>query len=88
MSGGWQILDVRLESERSQGHVSGSLHIQLTELAGRAGELERETPILIYCKSGSRAAMAAEALRGAGYEVAVVDGGIQAWIEAGLPIES
>lgn len=44
-------------------------------------------PTILYCAAGSRSALAAEALQGLGYsDVAHLDGGIQAWKRAGLPV--
>jgi rhodanese-related sulfurtransferase len=85
---GWQALDVRLEHERAEGRIAGSVHIELTELSARAGEIDRERPVLVYCRSGTRSGMAVDALRLAGYEAVNLEGGILAWAEAGLPVES
>jgi rhodanese-related sulfurtransferase len=84
---GWQVLDVRLEEERDEGRLAGDVHIELTELSARAGEIDPGRPVLVYCRSGSRSAMAVAALRGAGYEARNLQGGMLAWAEAGLPIE-
>lgn len=84
---GWQILDVRLEHERAEGHIAGSFHIELTELSARAGEIDAERPLLVFCRSGSRSAMAVAALRGAGYDAHDLAGGMLAWADAGLPVE-
>ncbi|MGB2711614.1 MAG: rhodanese-like domain-containing protein, partial [Conexibacter sp.] len=58
------------------------------ELSARAEELDAARPLLVYCHSGSRSAMAAAALRGAGYDAHNLDGGIVAWKQAGLPVAS
>jgi rhodanese-related sulfurtransferase len=84
----WQVLDVRLPEERAEGHIAGSFHIQLTELSARAGELDADRPLLVFCRSGARSAMAVAALRGAGYDAHDLAGGMVAWAEAGLPVES
>lgn len=84
---GWQVLDVRLEYERYEdGIIAGDLHIALTELSARAAEIDPGRPVLVYCHTGSRSAVAAEALRGAGYDAHNLAGGIVAWGEAGLPL--
>jgi rhodanese-related sulfurtransferase len=83
----WQVLDVRLEEERDEGRLAGDVHIELAELSARAGEIDRERPVLVYCRSGSRSAMAVAALRTAGYEARNLQGGMLAWTEAGLPVE-
>jgi rhodanese-related sulfurtransferase len=84
---GWQALDVRLDHERAEGRIADSSHIELTELSARAAEIDRERPVLVYCRSGSRSGMAVDALRLAGYEAASLDGGLLAWVAAGLPVE-
>src|SRR5262249_19893404 len=48
-----QIVDVRERYEREAGHIEDSDHIELTELPSRAGELDREVPIVFYCRVGS-----------------------------------
>lgn len=85
--GGWQVLDVRLAHERADdGFIAGSIHIELTELTARAGELDAERTVLVYCRGGTRSAMAAEALSAGGFDAKDLDGGIVGWIEAGMPI--
>jgi len=84
----WQTVDVRLAYERDEdGVLAGDTHIALTELSVRAGEIDPERPVLVYCHSGSRSAMAVAALRGAGYDAYNLAGGIVAWVAAGLPVE-
>jgi rhodanese-related sulfurtransferase len=82
---GWQVLDVRLEEERGDGRLAGDVHIELTELSARANELDPHRPVLVYCRSGSRSAMAVAALRTAGYDAHNLAGGMLAWLGAGLP---
>jgi rhodanese-related sulfurtransferase len=83
----WQAVDVRLAYERVEdGVIAGDVHIALTELSDRAAEIDPERPVLIYCHTGSRSAMAVAALRGAGYDAYNLAGGIVAWAAAGLPV--
>lgn len=82
---GWQIVDVRTPEERSSGTIEGDVLIPLDELSTRAREIDPARPALIYCRSGSRSAMAVAALRAAGYDAHNLAGGILAWLEAGLP---
>jgi rhodanese-related sulfurtransferase len=85
---GWQAIDVRLEEEVVEGVIAGAVHIELTELAARAGEIDQDRPLVVICRSGARSAMAVAALRPAGYDAHNLDGGMLAWAEAGLPVES
>jgi rhodanese-related sulfurtransferase len=84
---GAQLVDVRVAHEWEAGRIPGAAHIPLPELDGRAGEIERSRPVVFYCRGDNRSEMAAEAFAAAGYEAAVLAGGIQTWVEAGLPLE-
>lgn len=84
---GWQAIDVRLDEEVAEGVIEGAVHIELGQLAVRAGEIDRERPLVVICRSGVRSAMAVAALRPAGYDAHNLDGGMLAWAEAGLPVE-
>ncbi len=85
--GGVQLVDVREQFEVDAGRIAGGRHIVLSELSARAAEIERERPVIFYCRSGSRSAMAAEAFAGAGYDAHNMTGGMIEWTAAGLPIE-
>ena len=56
-------------------------------LPERTGEIDRERPVVVYCRGGSRSEMAAEALAGDGFDAVVLDGGLPAWLEQGGPAE-
>ncbi len=84
--GGAQVLDVREQHERDAGHIAGSRHVPLLELASAAGSLERELPVVAYCRVGSRSAMAAQALRAAGFDAYSMTGGLVRWAQEGRPL--
>jgi rhodanese-related sulfurtransferase len=81
-----QVIDVREPSEREAGHIAGSRHIELVKLSAQAGTIERERPVVFYCRVGSRSAMAAKALRGAGFEAYSMAGGLLRWDNEGRPL--
>lgn len=85
--GGAQLVDVREPYEREAGRIAGSLHIELERLPEEAASLDRDRPIVFYCRSGARSALAAEAFATSGYDARNLDGGLEAWVGAGLPIE-
>jgi rhodanese-related sulfurtransferase len=85
--GGVQLVDVREPYEHEAGRIAGSLHIELQELPSQAASLDRERPILFYCRSGSRSGLAADSFAASGYDARNLDGGLEAWVAAGLPIE-
>ena len=82
-----QLVDVREPYEHEAGRIAGSLHIELEDLPAETGSLDRERPILFYCRTGSRSALAADAFAASGYDARNLDGGLKAWVGAGLPIE-
>jgi rhodanese-related sulfurtransferase len=82
-----QLIDVREIDEYDAGRISGARHIPLAQLPALAADLDRGKPIVFYCRSGSRSAMAAEAFRGAGFNAHNMAGGLLDWDAAGLPLE-
>ncbi|MEA2375224.1 MAG: hypothetical protein QOD53_1687, partial [Thermoleophilaceae bacterium] len=84
---GAQVVDVRSHYEHEAGHIAGDRHMPLVELDADAQQLDREKPVILYCRSGDRSGMAADALRASGWEAYSVAGGLVAWAEAGLPLE-
>jgi rhodanese-related sulfurtransferase len=82
-----QLVDVREDHEVRAGHIDGARHIAMHELAQQAGTLDRDRPVIFYCRLGARSAMAAHAFRRAGYDAWSMTGGLQAWVAGSLPIE-
>jgi rhodanese-related sulfurtransferase len=85
--GAIQLVDVRADHEHRAGHIAGTTLIELSEISSRAGEIDRERPVVFYCRSGARSAMATEAFAQAGYDAHNMTGGMLAWSAAGLPID-
>lgn len=89
-SGTVLVLDVRTPEEFAEGHVPNATLIPHDTLEGRLGELEtwKGRPVVVYCKAGKRAAIAAAVLTRAGFsDVRHLTGDMDAWRAAGLPIE-
>jgi rhodanese-related sulfurtransferase len=82
-----QVIDVREPYEREAGHVAGTLHIELEHLASNAGAIDRERPVVFYCRTGARSLMAAQAFRRAGFHAYSMAGGVTQWAEEGRPLE-
>ncbi len=81
-----QLIDVREPYEREAGHIAGTRHIQLLELSSEAHTLDRERPVVFYCRLGSRSAMAAQALLAGGFKAHSMRGGLQRWAQEGRPL--
>ena len=81
-----QLIDVREPYEREAGSIEGSRHIELERLAAQADTIDRDRPVVFQCRLGARSAMATAAFRQEGWDAWNLAGGIQAWVEAGLPL--
>lgn len=86
-----QVFDVRTAGEYNTGHLHNALQADYTkkqEFIERVQYLDKEQAIYIYCLSGGRSTAAAKWLRENGFrEVIELKGGINAWKQAGLPVE-
>ena len=83
------VLDVRTREEYTAGHLPGAVNIPHTELAGRLGEIESDRGVVLYCMVGPRARLGEEILRRAGVsKVFHLEGGLAAWRDADLPVET
>ena len=69
LTAGAVVIDVRGRAEYSAGHLPGSVNVPLGEIASTIHEVSpnKARPILVYCLSGSRSAMAKRVLAGHGY---------------------
>lgn len=81
------VLDVRQSHEWRAGHIDFARDIPLTQLL-RLRELDRHTPTVVVCRSGHRSGIAAKLLRAFGVDAHSLDGGVNAWTAAGLPLTS
>jgi hydroxyacylglutathione hydrolase/adenylyltransferase/sulfurtransferase len=86
--GSAQVVDVREAYERSAGHVAGSRHIALGDLATQAESLDRERPVIFQCHVGARSLMAAQAFRQAGFDAYSMAGGLERWEQEGRPLQT
>jgi len=75
------LLDVRSDAERQTGSIKSSIHIPLQVLRTRFSELEKYKgrEIICFCQTGSRSVSAALLLRGKGFTVANLRGGMADW---------
>jgi rhodanese-related sulfurtransferase len=84
------VLDVRETGDYAAGHITGARHIPEAQLADRLKELEKfkARPIVVCCRTGTRAPVAGATLRKLGFsEVIALRGGVAAWQQASLPLE-
>jgi rhodanese-related sulfurtransferase len=83
------VLDLRPESDFKAGHLPGSKHILADRISGGVDKLklDRQNPVILVCHSGMSARRVVPELKKLGFaEVAVLDGGVQGWQAAALPL--
>ena len=75
------ILDVREQYEFDEGHIPGAIVLPYTEIEVKANEIlpDKDALILVYCRSGRRSKIGAEALSKLGYSNVLEFGGIIDW---------
>ena len=84
---GAQLVDVRADHEWEVGRIAGATHVPLPELPERLGEIDKESPVVVYCRGGNRSSMAVAALADAGYDAVKLSEGIVGWSGEELPLE-
>lgn len=83
---GHAVIDVREFPEYAAGAIAGSRLVPLSTVEEKARNWNKTEPVLLVCRSGKRAAQAAETLERLGFQsVNVLQGGFEAWKAAGLP---
>ena len=82
-----QIVDVREPYEWEAGRIDDSHHIPLNQLmAGPTGDVDPARPVVCVCRSGNRSELASVMLRARGFDAYNMQGGLEAWEHAGLPL--
>ncbi|HEY7891463.1 MAG TPA: rhodanese-like domain-containing protein [Solirubrobacteraceae bacterium] len=84
---GVQVIDVREPYEREAGHIAGTRHIPMAALSEQAATLQKERPVIFYCRVGARSTMAAQAFRAAGFQALSMSGGLVRWADEKRPLE-
>lgn len=82
------VIDVREPHEYNAGHVPQAKLIPVATVFARKDELPRDKDIIFVCAVGQRSALACEMAAAAGLtRLYNLEGGTEAWIKAGLPVE-
>lgn len=79
------IIDVRTPAEFAAGHIDGAINIPVDQIEGKIStlkELKPGSPVLLYCRSGRRSAIAASILGARGYQQVVDGGGMDSLVHA------
>ena len=80
------LVDVRSRLEFEGARIDGATNIPLEELDARLDEIPEQREVVVVCRTGVRATIAAEALARSGRRARVLEGGMQAWRRARLPM--
>ena len=80
------LLDVRENDEWQRGHAAGAQHIPMSEVPARIGEIDPGAKLFVVCQLGGRSLRVAKYLARNGYAPINVNGGMQAWADAGRPV--
>ena len=82
------VLDVRTAEEFAAGHVPGAVNVPYDQVASQLAQIPKDKDVVLYCKSGRRAGLAAEVLQASGYtKLEHLQGDMPAWSKDGRPVE-
>jgi rhodanese-related sulfurtransferase len=82
------LLDVREEDEWQAGHAESATFIPMSTLITRLDELPKDRDIVVACRVGARSAQVAAYLNQNGWSARNLEGGMEAWANAGRPLLS
>ena len=84
-----QLVDVRTPEEFSEGHLENAINIDVTadDFDAKVANLDKEKPVMVYCKSGGRSAKASARLKELGFKtITDLEGGITNWKSENKPV--
>jgi rhodanese-related sulfurtransferase len=82
------LLDVRTPQEFASGHVPGAVNVPYDQVASHLAEIPKDKDVVLYCRSGRRAGLAADVLAANGYtKLGHLQGDMEAWLKDGRPVE-
>ena len=84
-----QLVDVRTPEEFSEGHLENAINIDVTadDFDAKVANLDKEKPVMVYCKSGGRSAKASARLKELGFKtITDLEGGITNWKSENRPV--
>ena len=80
------LVDVREDHEWVAGHAPQAVHVPMSRLSEEVGRLPQDRTLVCVCHVGARSAAVAAALNRVGWTAINLEGGMEAWAAAGLPV--
>ncbi len=83
------VVDLRPAADYTNGHLPSARHLEFSELQAKIGQIAKNkaSPVLLVCQNGMQSNKASRIVKEAGYtEVHVLQGGLNAWQQAGMPV--
>lgn len=80
-----QVIDIRTEADFKAGHIAGSVNLPATVIHHRLNELDKKRPVLLVSSDGNTS-MPGSLLKGMGFTVSTLKGGIKGWKAEDLPL--
>ncbi len=86
---GTTFIDIREPEEFQQDRIPGASLLPMSEMNTRLQELPKDEEVVLYCRTGNRSSYVLDILSANGYNNLMhLDGGIQAWYNSGLPVDT
>ena len=86
---GTTFIDIREPEEFQQDRIPGATLLPMSEMNTRLQELPKDEEVVLYCRTGNRSSYVLDILSANGYNNLMhLDGGIQAWYNSGLPVDT
>lgn len=87
MDKGAVLVDIRAANEHAREHIQQARHIPMEQLVGQTLPITNANAVIFHCRSGNRTQMQAQALANcANCDAYILEGGLDAWKKAGLPV--
>jgi rhodanese-related sulfurtransferase len=83
---GTALIDVREDNEWAAGHAPGAVHIPMSEIPERLGDLPDADRLYVVCRSGGRSAKVTAYLNANGWDAVNVERGMNGWAASGRPV--
>jgi rhodanese-related sulfurtransferase len=84
---GGTLVDVREPREYVEGHVPGARLAPMSQLSARLGEIDKQGPVYVICRSGNRSGAMLDLMLAKGFDAYNVAGGTVAWARSGRPLD-